>query len=119
MRTYGNRMIKINKKDLIIQIEENKKEHIEEYEKAIKAFKIESLKQLRTLIERVTDNKIDNISLKLTIPIDNSENYDKIMEMFLWEVNDMVELSQEEFKEYVQDETSTSLNAKFSNTMYL
>ncbi len=119
MRTHGNRTIKIKKNDLIVQIEENKMAHIEEYDLAVIAYKKEALKQLKKLITKVESGEIDNIRLDLTKPVDNRENYDKVIEMFIWEVEDFVELSQDEFKEYVQDETSNSQSAKFSNTMYL
>jgi hypothetical protein len=39
--------------------------------------------------------------------------------MFTWEVDDIVELSQDEFLEYVQDETDFARSAKFSNAMYV
>ena len=38
--------------------------------------------------------------------------------MFEWEVDDVVELEQNEFNEYVQDETEFAIQAKFSNMFY-
>jgi len=38
--------------------------------------------------------------------------------MFNWEVADEVELSQNEFREYVQDETDFAQRAYFSNMSY-
>ena len=119
MRQHGSRMIKIKKADLIAQIEENKLVHIEEYEKAVIAYKKEALKQLANLTVKVNDGEIEGIRLELTKPVDNRENYDKVVEMFSWEVEPLVELSQDEFKEYVQDETQFALSAKLSNSMYL
>jgi hypothetical protein len=39
--------------------------------------------------------------------------------MFEWELESAVELTQEEFLEYVQDETDFAVSAKFSNSVYL
>jgi len=119
MRTYGNRTIKISKFDLIEKIKENQKEHRKDYLKALEGFKLEALKQLADLTRRVGTGDIDDIILQLTKPINNSENYDKILEMFEWEVDTIVELSQDEFKEYVQDEGDESANIKFMNSAYL
>lgn len=58
------------------------------------------------------------IKLDLVTPVNNSENYDKIIEMFQWEVMDVVELEQRELIEYVQDETDFAVSAKFNNTFY-
>tara|TARA_R110000868_G_scaffold76573_3_gene220131 strand:- start:11959 stop:12144 length:186 start_codon:yes stop_codon:yes gene_type:complete len=56
--------------------------------------------------------------LKLIEPIDNSANYDKIIAMFDWEVENEVELTQAEFNEYVLDENQFTELARVSNVMY-
>lgn len=118
MRHLGNRTIKVKKVKLIQQIKENKEVHIKEYEKAVVAYKEEALKQLNNEITRVKDGALD-AKLKLVTPINNSDNYDKIIEMFEWEVDEFVELSQNEFLEYVQDETEFAKQAKISNAFYM
>jgi hypothetical protein len=118
MRRTGSRTIKVNKLKLIEKIKENKKNHVEEYAKAVIAYKEEALRQLTDLAEKVKEGALD-IKLNLITPIDNSTNYDKIVEMFEWEVDAEVELEQSEFLEYVQDETEFARTAKFSNMMYV
>jgi hypothetical protein len=118
MRRTGSRTIRVNKQQLIDKIKENKKNHVEEYAKAVIAYKEEALRQLANLTQKVTEGALD-IKLNLITPIDNSTNYDKIVEMFEWEVDEVVELEQSEFLEYVQDETEFARSAKFSNMMYV
>ena len=115
--THGNRTIQVEKTDLIAKIKENKENHIKEYAKAVDAYREEALRQLRTQLERVEEGALD-AKLDLITPIDNSENYDSILEMFEWEVKDVVELEQDEFKEYVQDKTDFAVRAQMSNTAY-
>lgn len=114
---HGNRTIKVKKGDLIAKIKENKENHIKEYEKAIHAYREEALRQLRTQIKSVENGAL-NAKLNLITPIDNSDNYDKIIEMFEWEVENEVELEQDEFQEYVQDTTDFAVKARMSNTFY-
>lgn len=118
MRHMGNRKIRVDKDKLIAKIKENKKNHIEEFAKAVVAYKEEALRQLNILTEKVDKGAL-NIKLDLISPVDNSENYDKIIQMFEWEVAEFVELEQNEFLEYVQDETQFALDAKFSNMSYI
>jgi len=118
MRHYGNRKIKVEKKKLIEKIKENKLKHFEEFNKAVIAYKNEALKQLKKQIERVNDGALD-AKLDLITPVNNSDNYDKIIEIFEWEVEDIVELDQNEFLEYVQDETEFAVTAKMSNMAYV
>jgi len=118
MRHLGNRTIKVKKQELIKKIKENKEKHIEEYAKAVVAYKEEALRQLNILIDKANTGNL-KLNLKLVTPVNNSDNYDKIIEMFEWEVEDEVQLSQSEFNEYVQDETDFAMTAKMSNSTYL
>ena len=117
MLRTGNRTIKIKKQELIDKIKENKKNHIELYEKAVIAYKEEALEQLDNLVGEVENGVLD-VKLDLVTPIDNSDDYDAIIEMFEWEVEELVELGQDEFRQYVQDETEFAQQAHFSNTYY-
>ena len=110
-------MIKVKKSELIDRIKKNKMNHIELYEKAVIAYKKEALEQLEKLTKEVNDGVLD-IKLDLVTPIDNSDDYDAILEIFDWEVEEMVELGQDEFRQYVQDETDFAQQALFSNTFY-
>ena len=117
MRHLGNRTILLKKEDLITKIKENKEIHIKEFEEAVVAYKEEALKQLTVQTSRAKEGALD-VELDLVTPVNNQENYDKILEMFKWDVRDEVELSQNEFLEYVQDENDFAVAAKVSNTFY-
>jgi hypothetical protein len=118
MLNQGNRKILVNKDDLISQIIKNKKNHVKEFNEAVIAYKKEALKQLKELTDKVNKGET-NIKLNLIEPVNHEENYDKIIEMFRWEINSEVELTQQEFLEYIQDDTNFARNAKFANMSYL
>jgi hypothetical protein len=117
MMRNGNRTIKVNKSNLIDKVKENKANHIKQYEEAKVAYRHEAAKQLRNLKKELNDGDLD-LELKLVTPVDNSKNYDDIVDMFQWEEDNLVELSQSEFTEYIQDKTSFANEARFSNTYY-
>lgn len=117
MMRNGNRTIKVKKEELIKKIKENKENHIKMYAIAVKAYKLEALEQLEKLTDEVNDGSL-NIQLDLVTPVNNEKNYDDILQMFEWEIDEEVELSQNEFREYVQDETSFAVHALSSNTLY-
>ncbi len=118
MSRNGNRTVQISKDKLILKIKENKKNHVESYEKAVIAYKKKALSQLEEL-KFAAENGDIKLKLDLTTPVDNSKHYDSIIEMFEWEERDSVELSQQEFNEYVQDKTESARFASMSNSMYL
>ena len=118
MRQNGSRVMTVKKADLIEQIIENKEAHIIAYAKAVEAYKAEALKQLKKLTDDVNNGSV-TIKLNLTTPVDNRNNYDKIISMFEWDILEEVELTQQEFNEYILDETEAARHAFLSNSMYL
>jgi len=118
MMKFGNRIIEVNKAQLIEKIKENKAAHIEAYNKAVIAYKEEAIKQLSELTKKAQDGEL-KLHLNLVSPINNSDNYDKIIQMFEWDVNMVVKLEQKEFIEYVQDEMEFAKIAKLSNAAYM
>ena len=117
MMRNGQRTIKLEKSKLLATLKEHKEAHIVEYGDAVKAYKLEAIEQLGELLKEANDDK-RQLRLDLTEPIDNTDNYDKIIAMFDWEVDDVVELTQNEFNEYVLDENSFTIMAQTSNAMY-
>lgn len=117
MHQHHSRTILIDKKNLIEKIKENKLAHIKEFDDAVVAYAIEAKKQIKQMSKDVENGKLD-IKLQLTTPINRASEYDKVIEMFNWEIAENVELTQEEFNEYIHDETSSSKSAKFANAFY-
>lgn len=120
MRHQSSRSIRVNKQELIDKIKANKAQHIKDYQEALDAFKLEADKQLVKAKETL-DSGPDNyakIVLKLVVPVNKADEYDKLVTMFEWDVNDEVELSQSEFNEYVLDESTFAVNARLMNSTY-
>ena len=113
----ANRTIKLKKSDLISKIKSNKEAHIADYQEAVIAYKKEAEKQLKEQLEALINGNLE-IRLNLISPANKSEEYDKIISMFEWETRDEVELTQEEFKEYVLDEAKFAIHSKFLNSTY-
>lgn len=118
MRHHGDRKITVNKDELIETIKENKENHVVAYQKAVKAYKIEAKRRLSEQLKDLKSGSL-KIHVSLVAPENKTEDYDKLIKMFEWEVNDVVELSLAEFNEYVHDETDFSMAAKFANSTYL
>lgn len=112
------RMILVDKKQLIEKIKENKLNHIAEYHEAVDAYKKEAQRQLSEQAKKLKKGAL-NINIHLVTPVNKSDEYDKILATFEWELNETVELSQGEFNEYVLDELQFSQHAKMINSTYL
>src|SRR5258708_541726 len=117
MYNSHNRIICIDKEKLIAKIKKNKETHIKEYNEAVDAYRLEAAKQLEDQKNKLAEGSL-TIHIQLTTPINRSEEYDKIVEMFTWELAASVDLTQAEFNEYVHDDNDQSRAAKYSNSFY-
>jgi hypothetical protein len=117
MRHNSDRTITVEKAKLIKQIKDNKAKHLVDYEEAVIAYR----KKAQEAIDKQQQDLIDGkftIGISLVAPVNKSEEYDKLVTQFDWEVNDKVELSQSEFNEYVLDETHFAVQARLMNSSY-
>lgn len=118
MMKHGQRNMKINKAKLIEKVKENKAKHIKAHGAAVLAYQTEAMRQLGALVIEI-ENGATDVRLDLVTPVNNRKNYDRIIQMFEWDEADIVELTQDEFKEYVLDETSYNQRAIVANSTYL
>lgn len=118
MHNHHNREISIEKSKLIKKINENRDVHIEEYENAVIAYKKEAEVQLKRLTKELK-NGVLTLKLNLVSPVNRSSDYNKVIEMFEWEIDETVKLTQKEFNEYIHDETSDAVHVKMLNSTYL
>jgi len=118
MRQFSNRVININKADLIAKIKENKQAHIKDYTEAVEAFKIQANNQIEKAGKHLESGELNEIKLNLKVPVNKESEYDKLVIMFEWEQKDIVELSQQEFNEYILDESDFAVAARLQNSTY-
>jgi hypothetical protein len=117
MHNHHNREVSIQKSALIKKIKENKDIHVKDYEEAIIAYRKEAEAQLNKLSNDLKNGAL-NLKLNLITPVDRSSEYDKVIEMFEWELAEVVKLTQREFNEYIHDDTSEAVQSRMLNSTY-
>lgn len=96
-------MVKVKKSELLRKLKENRAGHREIFEEASEAFRKEVIK---ILDERLADAKAGRrirLSIGLTQPMDQTSAYDQAIAMCEMSVDDEIELSHENFRNYVLD----------------
>lgn len=118
MRLTGSRVLKVKTQDVIDALTKNMANHQKEYVAAVAAYKVEAEKQLKKRLKDLREGSL-KIELKLTHPEDRTEDYKKIIKMFELEVEDVIDLDQDEFNQYIHDELTFAKSAKMSNSFYV
>lgn len=111
--------ITVKKVELLKQLEENKANHRAKFEKAIEGWRRDSIASATAFIENIKSNrKVVGLVLD-SIPKDMSSEYDTVIAMCKWNIEDTMELSQQEVQQYILDDWSWKKNWTTSNAKYI
>lgn len=113
--------IKVKKSNLIEKIKENKEKHKALVEKAKNGYIETMKKELNKLLRTVKQNKIIDLRHLYTFdqPIDKTPEYDTVLQMLEMSVDEEIEISHQEFLNFVEDKWDWTHQMLISNTKYL
>lgn len=102
--------VKVNKQELRSKLTDNLDKHVREYEEASKGY-AEAVVEAARAVETIASKGADHSRIKakamelwqLPEPESHEEDYLRAIEMLEWEVEEEIELTQQEFQQYVQD----------------
>lgn len=103
------RTVKVKKSELVSTLKTNSDVHVREFNKAMEGYWRTAEREVEKLLDRVRNKRWDQpyqIAVSLTRPECHLDEYNTALEMLEWSTEDEVELTQQEFKQFVQDEWS-------------
>ena len=96
--------VRVNKKELLEILCENRKKHKEQYKESIKAFRVKAADLLNKELQKIIAGKKFETYFDLQKPISHEKDYDLVIKMVEMSVDDILELEQSEFNQLVNDE---------------
>lgn len=114
--------IKVPKEQLVGKIKENLENHRAEFEKAWDGYRAKYLKNIEAILDAAKDARRGTELVhfvNLTAPQDHTADYKRALEMLEWDTEQLVELTQQEFSQYVQDDWGWKEQFQTTNSMYL
>ena len=114
------RVITVKRAALLTKLAENKKEHEKLYNEAVVGYRVAVKNKLSAELDRVSSSKdwLENLGISMVKPTSYLKEFDRAIAMFTMEVNDEVELSEEDFSQYVMNEWDWMRNWVVSNAGY-
>jgi hypothetical protein len=100
------RTVNVRKDELVQIVEKNRKRHGTVFEKAYGKFMEAVERELELRLHRIRRGKSVDLYIRLPEPRDMTESYDRVLEMLAMETRDEVELTEQEFQQFVQDDWS-------------
>jgi len=101
------RSVKVNKKELMTILADNKKKHVKEFEEAVKDYKKAALKVAKEHVELAKTGELDKIAKIRSMPngpISYEDSYNRAIRMMELSVDEVIELEEQIFNQLVLDE---------------
>lgn len=114
----GMEIVKVKREDLLKTLQKNRTEHREIFLEAIDGYRKAAMKALEDRIREAKANKRVSLHFRLEEPQDQTKQYDRIIKMLEMSVDEVIELTQQEFANYVMDDWSWMDQFLHSNVSY-
>ena len=111
--------ITVKKSDLLEVLRKNRESHRAEFEKALEGWHKTVLKTLEDSLADAKAGKWRQMLINLPRPEDHTTDYDRRIQMFEMDVNPTVELDEQEFATFVQDDWGWRRQWTLSNSVYV
>lgn len=106
--------VKIKKSELLEVIENNRRNHRRIFLKAIEGYRKKVIELLEEAIKDAKSGCSIQTHFSVIEPIDQTEDYDRVIRMLEMSIDDVVELTEQEFAQYVMDQWTWS--SQFAET---
>jgi hypothetical protein len=98
------REVTVNKEELSKALKKNRKAHRKNFEEAWDAYREKAIANLESRLAEIRDGGTIELYLNLVQPEDHTDDYDRVLEMLKMHTEDVIEISEQEFSQYVQDD---------------
>lgn len=95
--------VKVEKGKLLGRLEKNRNKHRKLFEEALEGWKARVIEELEKSVKDAKANKKFRTFLQLPQPVDHTSEYEVVIEQVRWSVEEQVELTYREFKQFVLD----------------
>ena len=110
--------VKINKAELLTVVKANREQHRKIFDEAITGYRECAIKELDAMLAEAKTGKRIRRSVSLVEPVDQTREYDKAIRMLEMSVEDVIELEDHEFSNYVLDDWGWKKSFLASNRAY-
>ncbi len=100
-------------------ISKNRDAHRKLFLKAQEGYKQDFLKELENMLEEARQGKRYRRNVLLVEPMDMTKEYDRILKMLELTTEEKIDLSQQEFSNYVMDDWGWKAQVTATNSQYI
>lgn len=114
--------IQVSKQELLEKLRENKAIHIKEYKEVYAEYQSDTIAKMKKLLaaaKKVEPLTPIQYNTELTPPQTHAEDYEIVIQMLEFSVEDTVEIDQRQFEQYILNKWDWTRRFEMSKTAYL
>lgn len=96
--------IEVKKEALLEKLKENRDKHRKLFEEALDGWEKRVVEELKKAVSDAKAKREFRTTFFLPQPVDHTSEYDAIIEQVEWDVNETIELSPQQFNQFVRDD---------------
>lgn len=104
--------------DLTTLIQKNREEHRSIFLEALEGYRRKIAEHLNQMVTDLKAGKRISHYITLAQPSDHTKDYDRVLQMLAMTTEEVIELNEQEFGQYVRDEWQWKANFASSNRSY-
>lgn len=110
--------IQVQKTRVLEVLRNNRVKHRDIFLEACEGYRKKATEELDKLLSEIKQGRLPVISIVLPLPEDHTREYDRAIGMLEMSMTDIVELTEEDYKRYVQDDWTWKRQFLMRNTAY-
>jgi hypothetical protein len=108
----------VDKAKLLAILKTNRERHKAVFDEAVAGYKAQATRLLKEHLLRVQRGRNVRVHVVLTQPVNQTRSYDRVIGMLEMAIANEVELSEEDYQQYVMDDWSWKEDFLTSNAQY-
>ena len=110
--------VKVERGKLLNILKENREKHRAIYKETLDGYQKEVIRHLQFALDQALAGEKFITNIKLIAPKDYTENYNRIIGMLELSIEDMVEIDDTEYRQYILDEWTWKKDFEMSSSSY-
>lgn len=94
----------VNKTQLLEALRINRTKHVDIFQQAIEKYREQAIVRFEEYIAQIKAGKSVPRALPLPMPEEHTDDYDRAIQMLEWHLEADVSVTEQEFRQYVQDQ---------------
>ena len=111
-------LVKVEKAELLSILKVNRTAHRAVFEEAQKGYRKEAIRLLDKALKDAREGRTITTYIRLDAPIDQTEDYDRAIRMIGMSVDENIEISEDDFRNYILDQWHWRQKFDATNAFY-